>query len=115
MTGEDTTLPETPRLRVSAGGPPPPPALAPPTPPGLACGQRRASVSRGGRGGLPGPLGCGWPPPRAPLNPPKQTLPSEGAVTEFGVPFGEMIDAPRHSADEERFVLLGRSDRRRLL
>ena len=39
----------------------------------------------------------------------------EEAVTAFGDPLGQMIDDPRHSADEERFVLLGRSDRRRLL
>ena len=39
----------------------------------------------------------------------------EEAVTAFGDPLGQIIDDPRHSADEERFVLLGRSDRRRLL
>jgi uncharacterized DUF497 family protein len=33
----------------------------------------------------------------------------------FGDPLGRITDDPRHSDDEERFVLLGQSDRRRLL
>jgi uncharacterized protein len=41
--------------------------------------------------------------------------PTQGGVTAFGDPLGQIIDDPRHSADEERFVLLGRSGRRRLL
>lgn len=37
------------------------------------------------------------------------------AVTVFGDPLGRIIDDPRHSRSEERFVLLGHSVRRRLL
>ena len=33
----------------------------------------------------------------------------------FGDPLGRITDDPRHSQGEERFVLLGQSDRRRLL
>ncbi len=33
----------------------------------------------------------------------------------FGDPLGRITDDPRHSEGEERFVLLGQSDRRRLL
>ena len=36
-------------------------------------------------------------------------------VTAFGDPLGRIIDDPRHSADEERFVPLGQSDRGPLL
>jgi hypothetical protein len=32
----------------------------------------------------------------------------------FGDPLGRMTDDPRHSRGEERFVLLGQSDRSRL-
>ncbi|MGH7346767.1 MAG: BrnT family toxin [Candidatus Rokuibacteriota bacterium] len=39
----------------------------------------------------------------------------EEAVTAFGDPLGQIIEDPRHSGGEERFVLLGQSDRRRLL
>jgi uncharacterized protein len=37
------------------------------------------------------------------------------AVTSFVDPLGKITDDPRHSAGEERFVLLGQSDCRRLL
>ena len=33
----------------------------------------------------------------------------------FGDPLGRITDDPRHSELEERYVLLGRSDRQRLL
>jgi len=33
----------------------------------------------------------------------------------FGDPLGRIVDDPRHSQEEERFVLLGQSARRRLL
>jgi len=36
-------------------------------------------------------------------------------MTVFGDPFGRITDDPRHSEGEERFALLGQSDRRRLL
>jgi len=39
----------------------------------------------------------------------------EEAVTTFADPFSLTIADPDHSVDEERFVLLGLSDRRRLL
>jgi len=64
---------------------------------------------------LPGPLAFEWNPRKAALNLAKHKVSFEEAVTAFGDPLGQMIDDPRHSADEERFVLLGRSDRRRLL
>jgi uncharacterized DUF497 family protein len=37
------------------------------------------------------------------------------AVTVLGDPLGRITDDPRHSQDEERLVLLGQSDRHRLL
>jgi uncharacterized DUF497 family protein len=64
---------------------------------------------------LPGPLAFEWNPRKAALNLAKHRVSFEEAVTAFGDPLGQIIDDPRHSADEERFVLLGRSDRRRLL
>ena len=33
----------------------------------------------------------------------------------FGDPLGRIADDPRHSQEEERFVLLGQSSRRRLI
>ena len=33
----------------------------------------------------------------------------------FGDPLGRIADDPRHSASEERYVLIGESDKRRLL
>jgi len=64
---------------------------------------------------LPGPLTFEWDPHKAALNLVKHKVSFEEAVTAFGDPLGQIIDDPRHSADEERFVLLGRSDRRRLI
>ena len=37
------------------------------------------------------------------------------ASTVFGDPLGKIVDDPRHSVGEERFVLLGHSERRQLL
>jgi uncharacterized DUF497 family protein len=37
------------------------------------------------------------------------------AVTVFGDPLGRIIEDPRHSESEERYVLLGQSERQRLL
>ena len=62
-----------------------------------------------------GPLAFEWNPRKAAPNLAKHKVSFEEAVTAFGDPLGQIIDDPRHSADEERFVLLGRSDRRRLL
>lgn len=39
----------------------------------------------------------------------------EEATTVFGDPLGRITDDPRHSEGEERFVVLGQSDRHRLL
>ena len=64
---------------------------------------------------MPGPLAFEWNLRKAALNLAKHKVSFEEAVTAFGDPLGQIIDDPRHSADEERFVLLGRSDRRRLL
>jgi len=64
---------------------------------------------------LPGPLAFEWDPRKAALNLAKHKVSFDEAVTAFGDPLGQIIDDPRHSADEERFVLLGRSGRRRLL
>jgi len=36
-------------------------------------------------------------------------------VTAFRDPLGRITDDPRHSADEDRYVLLGLSERQRLL
>ena len=64
---------------------------------------------------MPGPLAFEWDPRKAALNLAKHKVSFVEAVTAFGDPLGHIIDDPRHSADEERFVLLGRSGRRRLL
>ncbi len=64
---------------------------------------------------MSGPLAFEWDPRKAALNLAKHKVSFDEAVTAFGDPLGQIIDDPRHSADEERFVLLGRSGRRRLL
>jgi len=64
---------------------------------------------------LPGPLAFEWDQRKAALNLAKHKVSFDEAVTAFGDPLGQIVDDPRHVADEERFVLLGRSDRRRLL
>ncbi len=64
---------------------------------------------------MSGPLAFEWDPRKAALNLAKHKISFDEAVTAFGDPLGQIVDDPRHSADEERFVLLGRSGRRRLL
>jgi uncharacterized DUF497 family protein len=64
---------------------------------------------------LPGPLAFEWDPRKAALNLAKHKVSFDEAVTAFGDPCGRIIDDPHHSAGERRFVLLGQSDRRRLL
>jgi uncharacterized protein len=64
---------------------------------------------------LPEPLAFEWDPRKAALNLAKHLVSFEEAVTVFGDPFGRIADDPRHSEDEVRFVLLGQSDRHRLL
>jgi uncharacterized DUF497 family protein len=56
-----------------------------------------------------------WDPHKAAINHAKHSVSFEEAITVFGDPLGQITDDPRHSAEEERFVLLGQSDRRRLL
>ena len=56
-----------------------------------------------------------WDPRKAAINRAKHTVSFEEAVTVFGDPLGRITDDPRHSEMEERYVLLGRSDRQRLL
>ena len=56
-----------------------------------------------------------WHGPKAAANRAKHGVTFDEAATVFGDPFGRIADDPRHSEGEERFVLLGQSDRRRLL
>jgi uncharacterized DUF497 family protein len=56
-----------------------------------------------------------WRGPKPAANRAKHRVTFEEAATVFGDPLGRITDDPRHSEGEERFVLLGLSDRRRLL
>jgi uncharacterized DUF497 family protein len=56
-----------------------------------------------------------WHGPKAAANRAKHKVTFEEAATVFGDPLGRITDDPRHSEGEERFVLLGQSNRRRLL
>jgi len=56
-----------------------------------------------------------WHGAKAAANRAKHKVTFEEAATVFGDPLGLITDDPRHSQGEERFVLLGQSDRRRLL
>ena len=56
-----------------------------------------------------------WHGPKAAANRAQHKVTFEETVTVFGDPLGRITDDPRHSEGEERFVLLGQSDRRRLL
>jgi hypothetical protein len=56
-----------------------------------------------------------WDPWKAAINRTKHKVSFEEAVTVFGDPLGRITDDPRHSETEQRYVLLGLSDRRRLL
>ena len=56
-----------------------------------------------------------WDPRKAAVNRAKHKVFFEEAVTVFGDPLGRIIDDPRHSETEERYVLLGQSAQRRLL
>jgi uncharacterized protein len=64
---------------------------------------------------LPGPLAFEWDPRKAVLNLAKHGVSFDEAVTAFGDPLARIVDDPYHSVDEQRFILLGQSDRRRLL
>ena len=56
-----------------------------------------------------------WDPRKAASNRAKHRISFDEAVTAFGDPLGRVESDPRHSAGEERLVLLGISAARRLL
>ena len=56
-----------------------------------------------------------WDPRKAAANHKKHKVSFEEALTVFGDSLGRIVDDPRHSEDEDRFVLLGQSERQRLL
>jgi hypothetical protein len=56
-----------------------------------------------------------WDPQKAAGNLAKHKVSFEEAATVFGDPLGRIVADPRHSAVEERLVLLGISKERRLL
>ena len=64
---------------------------------------------------MPGPLSFEWDGRKAAANRAKHKVTLEEASTVFGDPLGRITDDPRHSEGEERFVLLGQSEKRRLL
>lgn len=56
-----------------------------------------------------------WDPQKAARNLAKHGVSFEEAATVFADPLGRIASDPRHSVDEERFVLLGLSERQRLV
>jgi uncharacterized DUF497 family protein len=56
-----------------------------------------------------------WDEKKAKTNLKKHGVSFEEAITVFGDPFALTIYDPLHSEDEERFIALGESNRRRLL
>ena len=56
-----------------------------------------------------------WDPPKAVRNLKDHKVAFEEASTVFGDPLAMLMDDPDHSEDEERYLLLGMSVRRRLL
>ena len=56
-----------------------------------------------------------WDPRKAASNLAKHSVSFEEAATVFGDPMGRIQDDPRHSQEENRYVLLGVSETRRLL
>ena len=56
-----------------------------------------------------------WDPQKAARNLAKHEVTFEEAATVFGDPLGRITSDPRHSLDEERFVLLGFSKQQRLV
>jgi len=59
--------------------------------------------------------GFEWDPQKAARNLAKHRVSFEEAATVFGDLFGRIVSDPRHSGEEERYVLLGLSQKRRLL
>ena len=56
-----------------------------------------------------------WDPRKAASNRTKHGISFEEAATVFGDPLGRIVDDPRHSDAEQRYVLLGHSQRQRLV
>lgn len=56
-----------------------------------------------------------WDARKAAANHAKHRVSFEEAVSVFGDALGRITDDPRHSEGEERYVLLGQSERHRLL
>jgi hypothetical protein len=56
-----------------------------------------------------------WDPRKAATNRTKHGVSFEEASSVFGDPLGLIVDDPRHSHGEKRHVLLGSSERHRLL
>jgi uncharacterized DUF497 family protein len=56
-----------------------------------------------------------WDARKAASNVAKHGVSFEEAMTVFGDPLGRIVDDPRHSRDEMRYVLLGVSERQRML
>lgn len=56
-----------------------------------------------------------WDPTKAAANLAKHNVSFEDAATVFGDPLALIVADPRHSFQEERFVLLGLSESQRLL
>lgn len=56
-----------------------------------------------------------WDPEKAAGNLAKHGVSFEEAATVFSDPLGRIVDDPRHSTEEPRYVLLGRSERQYLL
>ncbi len=61
------------------------------------------------------PLVFKWDSAKARLNQAKHGVSFEEAQTVFRDPLGGMVDDPRHSINEQRLVLIGMSDRQRLI
>lgn len=64
---------------------------------------------------MPDALRFEWDQKKAAENRAKHRVSFEEAVTVFGDLLGRITDDPRHSEGEERYVLLGLSERQRLL
>ena len=64
---------------------------------------------------MPDTLRFEWDPRKAAANRAKHKVSFQEAVTAFRDPLGRITDDPRHLEDEDRDVLLGQSERQRLL
>jgi len=61
------------------------------------------------------PLRFEWDSEKAARNLAKHDVSFEEASTVFGDPLGKIVQDPRHALGEQRFVLLGHSERQRFL